>query len=105
MSQKFNYSEELRRDATRLAIFTDEYDVEEFRTALLHDNKPVYFFEDGQYVLAMPANLGGYVIQINGNVILHKREIEDIENVFLDLIVNMSRMIKLGVDNLRMPIE
>lgn len=104
MSKTFPYSERLRRNATRLAIFTDEYGAEEFRTALEFDNKPVFFFDDGQYILARPAKLGGYSIEINGASIMQKPNIEDLEDVFFDLIRNIGLMIKNNVSSLKMPL-
>ena len=94
MSKTHTYSDVLRRDATRLAIFDDECGVEDFRTALSFDNKPVFFFEDGQYVIA-----------INGAVILHKKEIEDLEDTFFDLIRNIQSMLRTKVTTLKMPIS
>lgn len=104
MDSKYPYSDELRRDATHLAIFDEECSVEDFRTALSFNDKPVHFFKDGQYVLAMPAVLGGYVIKINGAIILHRKEIEDIEDVFFDLIKNINSMLRTKVTTLKMPI-
>jgi len=104
MDTKHTYSDELRRDATHLDIFDNESSVDDFHTALSFNNKPVYFFEDGQYVLAMPAVLGGYVIKINGAIILHRKEIEDIEDVFFDLIKNINSMLRTKVTTLKMPI-
>tara|TARA_R110000765_G_C18861882_1_gene600082 strand:- start:591 stop:917 length:327 start_codon:yes stop_codon:yes gene_type:complete len=105
MSKTHTYSDVLRRDATRLAIFDDECGVEDFRIALSHDNKPVFFFEDGQYVIAHAAVLGGYVIAINGAVILHKKEIEELEDTFFDLIRNIQSMLRTKVTTLKMPIS
>ena len=104
MKQTFPYSERLRRNATRLAIFTDEYGVDEFRTALEFDNKPVFFFDDGQYVIAQPATLGGYILQVNGATIVHKPSIRDLEDVFFAVSRNIGLMIKNNVSSLKMPL-
>ena len=104
MISKHTYSDELRKTATHLSILGDECGIDEFRIALTFNNKPVYFFKDGQYVLAKSLPYGGYGIDINNDTILQKNEIDEIEDVFFDLIKNINSMLRTNVTTLKMPI-